>query len=159
MKDWHSSGVDSVYSELNSGSSGISTVDAASRLEKYGKNALSEKKKKGALSLFLEQFTDFLVLLLIVAAIISFALGLIENEQSNFIDAALILAIVIANAVLGFIQEYNAEKSLEALKRLSSTTARVIRSGELFIIDAQNLVPGDIIIVEEGDKIPADARI
>ena len=77
MKDWHSSGLDSVYSVLNSGSSGISTVDAVSRLEKYGKNALSERKKKGALSLFLGQFTDFLVLLLIVAAIVSFALGLI----------------------------------------------------------------------------------
>lgn len=131
---------------------GLSFREAGSRLEKYGPNQLEEKKKISPWEIFFEQFKDFIIWILIVAAIVSGFLG-------EWIDAAAIIAIVVLNAILGFIQEYRAEKSLAALKKLSSPTSKVIRNGEHQIISSLHLVPGDLIELEAGDNIPADSRV
>jgi Ca2+-transporting ATPase len=136
---------------------GLSAHEARRRLEKYGLNKLEEKKKKTLLQRFLRQFTDAMILILIAAAVVSFAVSL--YEQKGYLEPVMILLIVILNAVLGVIQESKAEKALDALKKLSAPRARVIRDGRESIEDASTLVPGDIIKVEAGDFIPADARL
>lgn len=127
--------------------------------EEYGLNKLKEKKKKTNLQRFFEQFMDAMILILIVAAVISFVIACVEGEMKDFYEPALILLIVILNAIMGVMQENKAEKALDALKNMSAQHARVIRNGEEKIIDAKNLVPGDIIRLEAGDFIPADARL
>ncbi len=131
---------------------GLSDHEAKIRLEKFGRNQIEEKKGHGPLAIFLAQFKDFIIWVLIGAAFIS---GLLEE----WIDALAIIAIVILNAVMGFIQEYRAEKSLAALKKLASPTSKVIREGEHKIVPSSELVPGDLIELEAGDNVPADARI
>ena len=126
---------------------------------KYGENRLREKKKKSNLSRFLDQFKDVMILILIAAAVVSFVIACTEGEPKEFFEPALILLIVVLNAVMGVIQESKAEKALDALKGLSAPHARVIRSGQEKIIDAVELVPGDIIRLEAGDFVPADARL
>ncbi len=125
----------------------------------YGENKLREKKKKTNFSRFLNQFKDVMILILIAAAMISFAIACVEGEPKEFFEPVLILLIVILNAVIGVMQESKAEKALDALKNLSAPHARVIRDGKEKIIDAVELVPGDIIRLEAGDFIPADARL
>jgi Ca2+-transporting ATPase len=131
---------------------GLSSNEAKTRLEKHGFNQLKEKKGHSALGIFLDQFRDFIIWVLIGAAGISGFLG-------EWLDALVIIAIVILNSVMGFVQEYRAEKSLAALKKLSSPTSKVIRDGEHSIIESSQLVPGDLIELESGDNIPADSRI
>ncbi len=136
------------------------TLDKASELkEKYGPNKLAEKKKKTNLQRFFEQFRDVMILILIGAAIISFVIACVEKNPREFFEPALILFIVVLNAVMGVMQERKAEKALDALKNMSAPHARVIRDGEEKIIDASELVVGDIIHLEAGDFIPADARL
>jgi len=131
---------------------GLSSEEAKKKLEKYGPNQLKEKKGHSALSIFLDQFRDFIIWVLIGAAIVSGFLG-------EWIDALAIIAIVILNSIMGFVQEYRAEKSLAALKKLSSPTSKVIRDGQHSVIESSQIVPGDLIELESGDNIPADSRI
>lgn len=127
--------------------------------EKYGKNKLAEKKKKGLFARFIDQFKDVMILILIAAAAVSFVIACIERNPKDFVEPALILVIVIVNAIMGVMQESKAEKALDALKNMSAPHARVIRGGVESVIDAADLLPGDIVKIEAGDFIPADARI
>ncbi len=136
---------------------GLSTKEAERRLAEYGENKLQEKKNKTNLQRFFEQFKDVMILILIAAAAISFVVACYEHE--GFFEPILILLIVVLNAILGVVQESKAEKALEALKSLSAPHCRVIRDGQETVIEASHLVPGDIILVEAGDFIPADARL
>ncbi|MBV4432823.1 calcium-translocating P-type ATPase, PMCA-type [Clostridium tyrobutyricum] len=132
--------------------SGLTQAEADRRLKKYGPNLLEKKKKISPLTIFLSQFNDFITWVLIGATIISGFMG----EKA---DAVTIIIIIVMNSVLGFIQEFKTEKSLEALKNMASPTSKVIRNGKLKIVNAQDLVIGDLIVIESGDKIPADCMI
>lgn len=138
---------------------GLSASEADRLLAEHGENKLREKKKKTALQRFLEQFKDVMILILLAAAAVSFAIACIEGNAKEFFEPALILLIVILNAVMGVMQESRAEKALEALEGMSAPHARVIRDGQEQIIDAIRLVPGDLIKLEAGDFVPADARL
>lgn len=137
---------------------GLSGEEAKKRLETYGENKLTEKKKETLLQRFFNQFKDAMIIILLIAAAISFGISL-YNREEGFVEPILILLIVVLNAVLGVAQESKAEKALDALKKLSAPHARVIRDGKESLIDANLLVPGDIIHIEAGDFIPADARL
>ncbi|MBR5155292.1 MAG: cation-translocating P-type ATPase [Clostridia bacterium] len=138
---------------------GLTDSKAFELLEKHGPNRLKEKKKKSTFYRFLEQFNDVMILILLAAAAISFFVACIEKNPKEFFEPLLILLIVVVNAIMGVLQESKAEKALDALKNMSAPHARVTRGGEEKIIDAANLVPGDIIRLEAGDFIPADARL
>ncbi|MBP3661086.1 MAG: HAD-IC family P-type ATPase, partial [Oscillospiraceae bacterium] len=138
---------------------GLSTQEAAARQAKYGPNRLREKKKRSMLRRFFDQFKDAMILILIAAAIVSFVIACVEGNPKEFFEPALILLIVVLNAVMGVMQESKAEKALDALKNMSAPHARVIRDGEEKLIQAADLVPGDIIRLEAGDFVPADARL
>ena len=140
-------------------STGLSSAEVLSRRNQYGENKLREKKKKTTFQRFLEQFKDVMILILIAAAIISFVVVCVEKNWGELFEPALILLIVILNAVMGVYQEGKAEKALDALKNMSAPHARVIRSGKEEIIAAAELIPGDIIRLEAGDFVPADARL
>lgn len=140
-------------------STGLSSKQVSELKEKYGPNKLNEKKKKTNLQRFFEQFKDVMILILIAAAVISFVIACVEKKPGEFFEPALILLIVVVNAIMGVMQESKAEKALDSLKSLSAPHARVIRGGEEEIIDAAEIVPGDIIRLEAGDFIPADARL
>lgn len=139
--------------------SGLTEAEARARRGKYGPNRLREQKKKTNLQRFADQFKDVMILILLLAAAISFVIACVEGEPKEFFEPVLILLIVVLNAVMGVMQESKAEKALDALKGLSAPHARVIRDGEEQIIDAAELVPGDIIRLEAGDFVPADARL
>ena len=158
MNKWHTMSIDSILNALKTSKNGLKKTETQERLKKYGLNELKSKKKKTALLIFLEQFKSFLVILLLVAVIISIFLGFYSDE-SHFIDAAVIGAILILNAILGFYQEYKAEKTLEALKKLVVTKVLVIREGEHLEIKTEEIVPGDIILLESGNRVPADLRL
>ncbi len=136
---------------------GLSSIEAEKRREKYGNNKIEEGKKKNLFLLFLAQFTNIMIIVLIIAAIISFIINI--NEQDSYTDAIAILVIVILNAVIGTQQEYKAEKALENLQDMSENTAKVIRDGILTNIKSSELTLGDIVILETGDFVPADLRI
>ncbi len=138
---------------------GLSTAEVARRQAEYGENRLREKKKKSTLQRFLDQFKDVMILILIAAAIISFVMVCMEQNWGELFEPGLILLIVILNAIMGVYQEGKAERALDALKNMSAPHARVIRDGKEAIIDASALVPGDIIKLEAGDFVPADARL
>ncbi len=156
---YHDKDPKSVLELLNTDKNGLKTAQVKELQEKFGENKLKEKKKKNNFQRFLEQFKDVMILILIAAAIISFVVACIEGDPKEFFEPVLILAIVIINAVMGVLQESKAEKALDALKSLSAPHARVIRNGVESVIDAKELVPGDIIKVEAGDFIPADCRL
>ena len=139
--------------------SGLTSEEVSARQAKYGPNKLREKKKKTTLQRFMDQFKDVMILILIAAAIVSLAIICVEKNWGELFEPGLILLIVILNAIMGVYQEGKAEKALDALKNLSAPHARVIRDGEEKIIEAAELVPGDIIRLEAGDFIPADARL
>ncbi|WP_424765869.1 calcium-translocating P-type ATPase, SERCA-type [Paenibacillus sp. sgz302251] len=149
---WHQMGTSELVDTLvSSPDQGLTATEAAERLEKHGRNELSEGKRVSPIMLFLNQFKDFMVLVLMGATLISGLLG-------EYLDAITIVAIIVLNAMLGFAQEFRAERSLRALKELSSPSAKVIRGGQLMTIPAKELVPGDIVCLESGDRIPADLR-
>lgn len=151
---------DAVIQELQSSpKQGLSQSQVSKKLEIYGENRLREKKKKSSFQRFLEQFKDVMILILLAAAGVSFVVACMEGEIKGFFEPALILLIVAVNAIMGVMQESKAEKALDALKNLSAPHARVVRDGEEKVIDAAVLVPGDIIRLEAGDFIPADARL
>ena len=138
---------------------GLTSEQVVERQAKYGANKLQEKKKKSALQRFFEQFKDVMIVILLVAAGVSFVIACVEKNPKEFFEPALILLIVILNAVLGVMQESKAEKALDALKNMSAPHARVLRDGKEQVINADELVPGDIILLEAGDFVPADARL
>ncbi len=152
QRGFHSQPIDEVYTTLHSSEKGFSTHQAEQILHKTGLNEINIEHKVNPLTIFIHQFSSPLVWILIVALAISATLG-------EFIDATVIGIIIILNAILGFIQEYKAEKAIEALKRMASPKARVLRNGKEVRIESKYVVPGDILILEEGDRIPADARL
>lgn len=149
---WHSKKIDQVLNELKVNKDGLSSEEAKNRLEKYGYNELKEKKGVTPLQIFLRQFKDMFVIMLLIATAISFLIG-------ETVDAIVIAVIVILNSVLGFIMEYRSEKAMEAMKKLTAPKARVLRDGSEQIIVAREIVPGDIVLLEAGDRVPADARL
>ncbi|MCL5236498.1 MAG: calcium-translocating P-type ATPase, PMCA-type [Nitrospirae bacterium] len=149
---WYQKQISKVIEELESSPSGLSNEDARKRLGKYGPNELKEKKKKTPFMMLLDQFRDFMILVLIAAALIS---GLIGEPS----DTLAIVVIVILNAVIGFIQEYRAEKAMAALKKMAAPAATVIRGGMPSTVPASELVPGDIVVLEAGKIVPADMRL
>ncbi len=157
---YHDKPKESVLSELNTNpTQGLTTAAVEAAAAKYGPNRLEEKKKKSMLRRFLEQFKDAMILILIAAAAVSFAIAIIEKDAGELFEPCLILAIVVLNAIMGVVQESRAEKALDALQNLSAPHARVIRDGRETVVDASMLVPGDIIKLEAGDFVPADARL
>lgn len=157
--EWHSADVNSVIKELGGDAkNGLSEHKAKIILDKYGENVLTQKKKASVIKRFFMQFSDFCVIILFVACVISFITGFVEGK-GDYIEPIVILTIVILNAVIGVIQEQKAEKALEALKKLSAPDAKVVRGGKPKKIPAAQLVPGDIIHLESGDMVPADARL
>ncbi|MBI5072628.1 cation-translocating P-type ATPase [Candidatus Woesearchaeota archaeon] len=150
--NYYTKSVSAVQRSFETNENGLSPLAVQDRLKKYGCNIIKEQKKIHPFLIFLRQFQSVVVHILLGAVIISFFLG-------NYIDASVIISILIFNAVFGFVQEYKAEKSIEALRKLASLKAKVIRAGEVQEIDAKELVPGDLLLLEEGDKIPADARL
>ncbi len=156
---WYSLNTEEVIKKLKTNEqTGLSTEEVIQRQVKYGKNKLTEKKKKSMFYRFFLQFSDFLILILLAAAAISAFTAYIE-KSNDYIDSIIILAIVIMNAIIGLVQESKAEKAIDALKKLSAPKARVRRNGKEQRIASEDLVPGDIIILDTGDFIPADARI
>lgn len=156
----HHSTRESVIRELDSDQSrGLNSEQIAEKRSRFGENKLREKKKKSYLQRFIDQFKDVMILILLAAAAVSFVIACLERDPGEFFEPVLILLIVILNAVMGVIQESRAEKALEALKGLSAPHARVIRDGKEALINAAELVPGDIILLEAGDFVPADARL
>lgn len=138
---------------------GLSSEEVLKLREQYGYNKLKEKKKTGIVQKFFSQFKDVMILILIAAAAVSFVLACIEGNPKEFFEPGLILFIVVVNAIMGVMQESKAEKALDALKNMSAPHARVVRDGREIIIDASELVPGDIIHLEAGDFVPADALL
>ncbi len=158
--DAHFTNLDELLRSLNTDKArGLDGNKAEAALAKYGANKLNEKKKKTLLQRFFEQFKDVMIIILIAAAVVSFGIAIAEGNPKEFFEPALILLIVVLNAVMGVLQESKAEKALEALQSMSALHAKVIRDGREQIVDASNLVPGDIIRLEAGDFIPADARL
>ena len=157
-KKWFNLTVKETEKELNTDlEKGLSSEEVVSRREKYGSNELKAKKKKSLFVKFLEQFKDFMIIVLIVAAIVSGIVGVQEGE--GITDTIIILVVVVVNAIIGVAQESKAEKSLEALQKMSSHVAKVIRNGKLEVVQSAELVPGDVVVIDTGDYIPADLRI
>ncbi len=140
-------------------SQGLNAKQVKERAQEFGPNKLKEKKKKSFMSRFFEQFKDVMIIILIIAALVSFVIACIEKNPKEFFEPVLILLIVVLNALMGVMQESKAEKALDALNNMSAPHARVLRDGVEKIIQASDLVPGDIIILEAGDFVPADARL
>src|SRR6516165_4449663 len=153
VSTWHAMTADEVIKRLNTSTKkGLDAGEAASRLQKYGPNRLPEGKKRGPFMRFLSQFNNILVYVLLGAGFTKLMLDL-------WVDASIIFGVVILNALLGFIQEGKAEKALESIRNMLSAEARTLRGGEARLIPAEQLVPGDVVLLESGDKIPADMRL
>ena len=156
---WYTKDLGQVLRELRTNEiMGLTEEEAKKRLEQYGPNNLKEKKKESLFVKFIKEFNDFMIITLIVAAIISAVVSKI-NGEADYIDSIIIIAIVIFNAIMGLIQEEKAEKSLEALKKMSAPNAKVRRSGKIVEIESSKVVPGDIVILEAGNYVPADCRL
>lgn len=158
--NWHSKTAEETGLMLNTDTAyGLSYSEAEKRLEEYGENTIeSGKKKKGIIGRFFAQLNDIMIIILLAASAASFGVSLLKGE-ADFTDSVIIIAIVILNAVMGVFQESRAEKAVEELKKMSAPKARVIRSGKIKEIPSEEIVPGDILILEAGDMVSADARI
>ncbi|MGQ9641890.1 MAG: cation-translocating P-type ATPase [Candidatus Bathycorpusculaceae bacterium] len=155
-----------VMEALKTDQKGLTSEEASNRLQKYGYNELVERKRISPLQIFLNQFKDIFVIMLLIAILLSVIGGWYETTVvgseggiNEYVDAITIGAIVVLNSVVGFVQEYRSEKAIEAMKKLAAPRARVLRDGKETIIPAREVVPGDIILIEAGDRIPADARL
>ena len=156
---WHSCSVEEIAKNLKTNINiGLPDDEAQKRFERYGPNNLKEKKKESLFVKFIKQFNDFMIITLIIAAIISAVVSKL-NGEADYIDSIIIVAIVIFNAIMGLVQEQKAEKSLEALKKMTAPNAKVRRDGRVQEIDATLVVPGDIVILEAGNYVPADCRL
>ena len=156
MKEYLSS-IQDVLKEQNTSEEGLSSQEAAGRLEKFGHNKLKEGKKDSLLKKFLDELADPMIIILIVAAVISGITAYYEGE--SFADVIIIMAVVIINAVLGVVQESKAEAAIAALQEIAAATSKVLRDGKLVTLKSEELVPGDVVILEAGDSVPADGRI
>lgn len=148
-----------VLSSVGAGEGGISSAEATSRLEKNGKNKLAEGKKESLIHRFLKQLADPMIIILIVAAVISAITAVVGGDGEGYADVIIIMFVVIINAVLGVYQENKAEKAIEALQEIAAATSKVIRDGKLTDIKSEDLVVGDVVVLEAGDSVPADCRI
>ena len=137
---------------------GLTPAEAARRLAKHGKNQLRTVRRQSVLMRFLGQFKDFMVLILLISAGVSFWASAMQGD-ADFLDPIIILSIVIINAVIGTVQELRADRAIDALKKLSSPKARVLRAGKKLTIDSAELVPGDVVLLRTGDLVPADLRL
>ena len=151
--EYHCLSIEETFTNLNTCEKGISNNEAEIRLDTFGFNELVEETKTTPLEIFLNQFKSILIVILVIAAGVS---GFFLQEYT---DMVFILLIVVLNAVIGFIQEYRAEKAVEALKKMVSPICKVIRDGNIKEISANTVVPGDILVIQDGDKIPADGRL
>ncbi|MGL6025064.1 MAG: HAD-IC family P-type ATPase, partial [Cetobacterium sp.] len=152
MKDFYSKSKEELMGYFDTSENGLKNNSLEKLKEEYGSNILNTKEKKSGFRIFSEQFKDFLVIILLIAAIISFVSG---NKESTLV----ILAVITMNAILGTVQHLKAEKSLDSLKKMSSPKARVIRDAQKQEIDSSDLIPGDIVLIQAGDIVPSDARI
>ena len=159
MSGWHSSKLKEVFDRLRTERIGLRQKEAQERLLKYGANEIQVGKKISPFRIFAEQFKSLLVIILIMAAIVSYVIGIFPGQEARVVDSLLILSIVLANGIFGFLQNYKAEKSIEALRRLVTPKAKVIRDGLVQEIASRNVVKGDIVLIEEGDEVPADTRL
>ena len=156
--NWFNKETSEVEKELKTNiKEGLTEEDVKQKYEEYGMNELKQKKKKSLFVKFLEQFKDFMIIVLIVAAVISGAVGIAEGE--GITDTIIILIVVVLNAIIGVVQESKAEKSLEALQKLSAHASKVLRNGKVTVVQSRELVPGDIVVLDTGDYVPADLRI
>ena len=157
-QNWFNLSIDEVQRKLNTDvDSGLKKEEVSKRQSQYGFNELKAKKKKSLIQKFLEQFKDFMIIVLIIAAIVSGIIGVKEGE--GITDTIIIMIVIVVNAIIGVAQENKAEKSLEALQKMSSHVAKVVRNGKLEVVQSRELVPGDVVVLETGDFIPADLRI
>lgn len=156
MKEYLTS-VEDVLKEQNSSPDGLTSGDAAGRLEKFGRNKLKEGKKTSLVKRFLEELADPMIIILIVAAVISGITAFYEGE--SFADVIIIMFVVIINAVLGVVQESKAEAAIAALQEIAAATSKVLRDGKIVTLKSEDLVPGDVVVLEAGDSVPADGRI
>ena len=150
--NWHLEQVEKVLQLTGSSESGLSTAEVEKRAIEYGPNEITGAKKKPAIFLFLNQFKDFMILVLIAAAVISGLIG-------DLTDTIVIITIIILNAIVGFIQEFRAERAIEALKKMTVINATVIRNNAVTTVSSIALVPGDIFLLEAGTSLPADSRL
>ncbi len=158
MEKWYNKKIEEIEQKLETNKEkGITTEEVQKREEKYGLNELKAKKKKSLLQKFIEQFKDFSIIILIIAAVVSGVVGVAQGE--GITDTIIILIVVIVNAIIGVSQEAKAEKSLEALQKLTDHATKVIRNGKLEVVPAKDLVPGDVVVLDTGDYIPADLRV
>ncbi|MDE7158889.1 MAG: HAD-IC family P-type ATPase, partial [Clostridiales bacterium] len=148
-----------VYKITGSGEQGLTSEEAKKRLEANGRNALKEDKKKSKIGLFFSQFKDLMSIILICAAFLSGVLAFITKDTNELVDTGILLFIILLNAIVGFIQQYRADAAIANLKKMSVCRAKVVRDGKVVLIDAEELVVGDIVELEEGDMIPADCRV
>ena len=156
---WHTLSNDEVLRHLNTNNqSGLTNENVKIRQERFGKNKLKDKPKENILIRFIKQFNDFMIITLIIASIVSSIVSFMQGEN-DYIDSIMIIAIVIFNAIMGLVQEEKAEKSIEALKKMTPQLSRVVRDGKQEQINAEELVPGDIVFLEAGNNVPADCRI
>ena len=159
MADYHDFSKAEIFKEFDTSEAGLTSRQASEHLLKYGSNKLTQKKKKPAFVRFLEQFKDFMILILLAAAIVVAVMGLVQHEYEELIDAGIILVIVLMNAIINFIQQNKADSALESLRKLNQPYAKVLRDGELVNIPTENLVAGDKVLLEAGDVVPADLYI
>jgi Ca2+-transporting ATPase len=157
--EWHSGKAEKVLSRLETSEEGLDSEEALKRLEEEGENRIQEGESTSPLTIFISQFQDNLIYLLMVAGILSVAIGFLPGHEPEYTEAGIISLILLANGTFGFIQDYRAEKSIEALKKMSTPGAVVKRDGKKKEVDSTEVVPGDIIFLEQGDAVPADARL
>ncbi|MEG2456217.1 MAG: HAD-IC family P-type ATPase, partial [Clostridia bacterium] len=159
MMNYYSNKIDEVLAELATSEQGLTSAEAAKRLAENGKNELEQGKKKSMFAKFIMQFKDVMIIVLIAAAVISAAIAIYQREYGELLDSAIIMLIVIINAVIGLVQENKAESALDALKNMNKPFSKVLRGGELIQIKSEELVKGDIVQLDAGDIVPADLRL
>ena len=157
MQRFYNESKEAALQAVKSSSQGLTQAEARARLERNGKNQLAQGKKDSLLKRFFLQMADPMILILLAAAAISGALAVYENE--SFTDVIIILFVVVVNAVLGVYQENKAEKAIEALQEMAAATSKVLRDGQMMTVRSEDLVVGDVVLLEAGDAVPADGRI
>jgi magnesium-transporting ATPase (P-type) len=151
-RPWHAETIDDVLVQCETSREGLTTAEAARRLEEFGPNRLQSAPQRSALARLFAQFNNLLIYVLMAAAVVAALLD-------HWIDSAVILAVVVVNAVIGFIQEGKAEQALDAIRNMLTPHASVLREGHRVTVEAEELVPGDVVLLEPGDKVPADLRL
>ena len=159
MKSYHNYSFDELYQKLNTTEKGLTQEEADARLQRHGKNVLEEKKSKTWLQRFFAQMKDLMIIVLLCAAAISAVIAIVEGNYTELIDSGIILLIVILNAVIGTVQESKADQAMKELTKMNKPFAKVIRGGEIVKIKCEDIVIGDLVVLEAGDVVPADLRL